>query len=583
MAASGAAEPARHNALRRQLSDSGNVNDRSGARAEPLDVLLADAALGTSRRFIPGMAGVKLGVGLLRKPRVLPRRGWGLASELGRIVMGTSQVHPSPRDRRFTDPGWKENPLLRRLAQAYVAASMTAEAVVDDADLDWASAQRIDFITENLIEALSPSNTPLTNPQALKAGVDTAGLNFLRGAANFISDMSAPPRIPSMVDRTPYRVGENIAATPGAVVLRTEMFELIQYRPQTPTVLSKPLLVIPPMINKFYIIDLAAGRSMAEFLVQQGIQVFVVSWRNPDARHRDWGFDSYAQAILNALDAVQRVTGAENVVLYGACSGGTVSSMTAAHLATIGDSDRLAGLTLVVTVLDQSRAGLASTVVDRRTANAAAAVSARKGYLDGRTLAEVFAWLRPGDLIWNYWVNNYLLGKSPPAFDILFWNADVTRMPARLHRDFLELAVENALTKPGQAQLLGNPVDLSSVKTDAYVLAGVADHLCDWESCYRTVHLLGGDTRFVLSTSGHVAAIVNPPGNPKANYQVSEQNPEDPAEFVRKAQRANGTWWTDYVEWLRDRCGPERPAPTELGGGGLEPLSDAPGTYVLES
>jgi polyhydroxyalkanoate synthase subunit PhaC len=583
MAASGAAEPARQSALRRQLSDTGNVNDRSGARAESLDVLLADAALGSYRRFIPGMAGVKLSVGLLRRPRVLPRRGLGLAAELGRITMGTSQVQPSPRDRRFADPAWKENPLLRRLAQAYIAVSTTAEAIVDDADLDWASAQRIDFITENLVDALSPSNSPLTNPQALKAGVDTAGLNFLRGAANFIRDMSAPPRIPSMVDSTPYRLGENIATTPGAVVLRTEMFELIQYRPQTPTVLSKPLLVIPPMINKFYVIDLAAGRSMVEFLVQQGIQVFVVSWRNPDARHRDWGFDSYARAILDALDDVQRVTGAENVVLYGACSGGVVSAMTAAHLAAIGESDRLGGLTLVVTVLDQSRAGLAGAVVDRRTADAAAAVSARKGYLDGRTLAEVFAWLRPGDLIWNYWVNNYLLGKSPPAFDILFWNADVTRMPARLHKDFLELAVENALTKPGQAQLLGGPVDLSSVKTDAYVLAGVADHLCDWESCYRTVHLLGGDTRFVLSTSGHVAAIVNPPGNPKANYQVSEQNPEDPAEFVKTAQRADGTWWTDYVEWLRDRCGPERPAPSELGGGGLEPLSDAPGTYVLES
>jgi poly(3-hydroxyalkanoate) synthetase len=335
--------------------------------------------------------------------------------------------------------------------------------------------------------------------------------------------------------------------------------------------------------NKFYVIDLAPGRSMVEFLVQQGIQVFVVSWRNPDARHRDWGFDSYARAILDALDGVQRVTGAEGVVLYGACSGGVVSAMTAAHLAASGDANRLAGLTLVVTVLDQSRAGLVSAIVDRRTADAAAAVSARKGYLDGRTLAEVFAWLRPGDLIWNYWVNNYLLGKSPPAFDILFWNADVTRMPARLHRDFLELAVENVLTKPGQAQLLGSPVDLSAVKTDAYVLAGVADHLCDWESCYRTVHLLGGDTRFVLSTSGHVAAIVNPPGNPKANYQVSQQNPEEPAEFVKTAQRADGTWWTDYVEWLRERCGPERPALTELGGGGLQPLSDAPGTYVLES
>jgi polyhydroxyalkanoate synthase len=209
-------------------------------------------------------------------------------------------------------------------------------------------------------------------------------------------------------------------------------------------------------------------------------------------------------------------------------------------------------------------------------------VSARKGYLDGRTLAEVFAWLRPGDLVWTYWVNNYLLGKQPPAFDILFWNADVTRMPARLHRDFLELSVENPLVDPGQAHLLGTPMDLGSVKTDAYVVAGVADHLCDWESCYRTAHLLGGTTRFVLSTSGHIAAIVNPPGNPKAKYQVSEQNPESPQRLLQEAQRADGTWWHDYVDWLRQRCGPEVAAPDELGGGGLEPLAAAPGTYVFE-
>lgn len=575
-------ERARLDALRRQLSESTPVEDRSGSRAEPFDVLLAQAALGTPRRFYPGMAGVKLALGLARRPRVVSRRAWALSAELARVAVGTSHVEPSPRDRRFADDAWSGNPLLRRIAQAYVTAGTAAQTLVKDADLDWSSAQRINFITENVIEALAPSNSPLTNPQAMKAAVDSAGLNFVRGAGNFARDMSAPPRIPSMVDTSPYRMGENIAVSPGAVVLRTEVCEVIQYQPATEQVLSTPLLIVPPMINKYYVIDLAPGRSLVEFLVQQGIQVFTVSWRNPDARHRDWGFDTYARGILDALDGVRRVTGSERAVVFGACSGGIVASMTAAHLAATGDAERLAGLTLVVTVLDQSRAGLASSVVDRRTASAAAAVSARQGYLDGRTLAEVFAWLRPRDLIWNYWVNNYLLGKSPPAFDILYWNADVTRMPARLHQDFLELAVENALVDPGQAQVLGTPVDLATVKTDAYVVAGAVDHLCDWESCYRTTGLLGGATRFVLSTSGHIAAIVNPPGNRKAHYQVSEQNPADPREFMKAAQRVEGTWWTDYVGWLRDRCGPERPAPAELGGGGLLPVADAPGTYVLE-
>jgi len=582
MAPTGADEASKLARLRRELTESTGVDDHPGERAAPFDVLLADAALGTYRRFLPGTAGVRLGLGLARRPRVVARRSLGLATDLGRILAGASHVHPSPRDRRFADPAWSGNPLLRRLSQAYLATSTATQTLVEDACLDWASAQRMEFVVENLIEALSPTNSPLTNPQALKAVVDTAGMNLVRGAANFVRDMASPPRVPAMVDPTPYHVGQNIAASPGAVVLRTEVFELIQYQPQTATVLRTPLLVAPPMINKFYVMDLAPGRSMVEYLVQQGVQVFMISWRNPDARHRDWGLDVYAQGILDALDAVARVTGAERAALYGACSGGIVSSMTAAHLAGRGEADRLAALTLVVTVLDQSRAGLASSVVDRRTADRAAAVSAAKGYLDGRTLAEVFAWLRPGDLVWNYWVNNYLLGRPPPAFDILFWNSDVTRMPARLHRDFLDLAVENALVTPGQAQLLGAPVDLAAAKTDAYVLAGVADHLCDWESCYRTTGLLGGHTRFVLSTSGHIAAIVNPPGNDKARYQVAEQAPTDPQVFLRTAPSISGSWWGDYVQWLAERCGPQVRAPDELGGNGLRSLGRAPGTFVLD-
>jgi polyhydroxyalkanoate synthase len=568
---------------RRRLEASSPVDDRSGARAEPFDVLLADAALGTPRRFLPGVAGAKLAVSLARRPRDVSGRARALAADLAQVVAGRSEVAPSPRDRRFTDDAWTQNPTLRRLVQAYLASTATARALLGDADLDPASAERVGFIIENLIEALAPSNFPLTNPQAIKTAVDTGGLSLVRGVRNLASDLAAPPRLPSMVDRSAYEVGETVAVSPGSVVLRTDVFELVQYGAATDTVLSTPVLIVPPMINKFYVIDLAPGRSLVEYLVRQGVQVFTISWRNPDARHREWGIDTYATAVVDALDGVRRVTGQERAVLFGACSGGIVSAMTAAHLSGIGEADRLAGLTLAVTVLDQSRAGLSSAVVDRRTADAAAAASARQGYLDGRTLAEVFAWLRPGDLIWNYWVNNYLLGRTPPAFDILFWNADVTRMPARLHRDFLDLAVDNALVEPGRAQVLGGPVDLGAVKTDAYVLAGSADHLCDWESCYRTTQLFGGHTRFVLSTSGHIAAIVNPPGNPKATFQVSEQNPPDPREFLATAPRNEGSWWPDYVAWLRERCGPEIDAPGTLGGGGLEPLADAPGTYVLET
>jgi poly[(R)-3-hydroxyalkanoate] polymerase subunit PhaC len=550
--------------------------------ATPLDVLLADAALGTWRRFFVGASGARLGINLARRPGAVFRRGAELAAEMNRIVFGTSELAPKHRDRRFTDPAWQQNGLLRRLLQAYLATSAASQALLADAELDSETEQKISFVVDNLIEAGAPSNLPLINPSALKASVDSGGTSYLRGVRNLLRDLSSPPRVPSMVDPRAYRVGTDLALTPGAVVLRTELLEVIQYTPQTDKVGAVPLLIVPPMINKFYVMDLAPGRSLVEYLVREGIQVFMVSWRNPEPQHRDWGFDTYGQGILDALDAVERITGGDRTVLFGACSGGIAAAMTASHLAETGVLNRLAGLTLVVTVLDQASAGLASAVLDDRTVRLAKAVSARKGYLDGRTLAEVFAWLRPGDLIWNYWVNNYLLGNPPPAFDILAWNADVTRMPARLHHDFLDLGVGNTLVTPGKQQFLGTPVDLSAADVDAYVVAGVADHLCDWRSCYATPALLGGKTRFVLSTSGHIAAIVNPPGNPKAKYQVSDDNPAASEEYLKAAGVHAGTWWTDYADWLRAHGDGQVPAPRELGGGGLTPLGPAPGEYVLD-
>ena len=304
--------------------------------------------------------------------------------------------------------------------------------------------------------------------------------------------MAVPPRVPSMVEPDAFEVGKDLAVTPGSVVLRTPAFELIQYRPATAAVQQVPLLVVPPVINKYYVMDLAPGRSLAEYLVGSGLQVFMISWRNPDARHAQWDLGTYGQAILDAMDAAARITGSEQVVLAGACSGGIIAAMVAAHLAHVGQQDRIAALTFLVTVLDQAHAGLASAVIDERTARLAAASSRTRGYLDGRSLAEVFAWLRPNDLIWNYWVNNYLLGRKPPPFDILFWNADTTRMTAGLHRDFLRLGAANALVRPGGATMLGSPVDLALIDRDSYLVAGITDHICPWQSCYRSTQLLGG-------------------------------------------------------------------------------------------
>jgi polyhydroxyalkanoate synthase len=562
---------------------TGPDSDRLADQAAPLDALLVDAALGTFRRFAPDMSAAKLAVSLARRPRATGRRMGGLAAELVRIGAGTSSLAPATRDRRFTDPAWTHNPLLHRMVQAYLAAGRTTEELVGEAALGPRDDRRIRFGAENLIEALAPSNLPLVNPASAKAAIDSGGLNLLRGGISLARDLAAPPRIPQMVDGSAFEVGRNIAVTPGAVVLRTEVLELIQYRPQTGQVREAPLLIVPPTINKYYALDLAPGRSLAEYLVQHGQQVFVISWRNPDARHAAWGLDTYVQEVLGALDAVQRVSGAGQAAMVGVCAGGIIASVAAAHLAATGQGDRLAAFVLLVTVLDSAQAGTVGALADRQLAAAAKAMSARRGYLDGRALAEVFAWLRPGDLVWNYWVNNYLLGKRPPAFDVLFWNADTTRMSASLHADFVDLAMDNKLVTPRGVTVLGTPIDVSAIGTDAYVVAGIADHITPWQNCYRSTQLLGGKSRFVLSTSGHIAALVNPPGNPKARYQAGNGTPADPAQWLRTADTQQGNWWPDLLAWLGDRCGPDKPAPGELGGGGLRPIVDAPGTYVFDT
>jgi polyhydroxyalkanoate synthase subunit PhaC len=547
-----------------------------------LEAVLTEATRGPLHRLVPGRAGAKLAAKLALRPRTVARRGAALAGELARVAAGRSELAPPPRDRRFKDPAWAENPFYRSLMQTYLAVGRTVDGLICEADLDWQAERRVRFAAENLLDALAPSNGPLTNPTAIKAFIDTGGRNFVRGAANFARDMSRPPRIPSMVDTDAFEVGRDIAVTPGAVVLRTPVFELLQYEPQTERVREHPLLVTPPMINKYYVADLAPGRSMIEHAVREGQQAFAISWRNPDERAADWNLETYATAVLEALRAVEAITGSERTHVLGLCAGGIVLSTVVAHLAARGEQERIAGLSLGVCVLDNHHAGMASAFMDPGTAMLAVADSARRGYLDGRALAGVFAWLRPNDLIWNYWVSNYLLGKDPPAFDILFWNADTTNMPAGLHRDFVRLAMDNSLVRPGELEVLGTPVDLGAITVDAYVVAGIADHITPWANAYRTVHLLGSEPRFVLSNSGHIAAMINPPDNPKASFRVGEELPAEADAWLARAATNPGSWWEDWTAWMAERSGAERDAPEQLGGAGHEPLEPAPGSYVKE-
>jgi len=551
--------------------------------AAPLDLLLTQAAIGPARRFLPGRSGLRFADALVRRPERLVTRIGGLAGELARVAVGSSEVAPSTRDRRFADPAWAQNPFLRRLVQAYLTVGTTVEGLVEDIPLEWKDAERVKFVTSNVAEAAAPSNNPLISPVGWKALIDTAGGNVFAGSRHLLGDLASSPRVPSMVEPDAYQVGEDLALTPGAVVLRTPVFELIQYRPQTATVRTLPVLVVPPTINKYYILDLAPGRSLVEYLVQQGIQVFAVSWRNPDARHSTWGFDSYVQSIIAALDAVEDICGVDCTHLLAACSGGILASLTAAHLAAIGQEHRLASLDLLVTVLDQTRAGLTSAMVDERIAARAVATSRRRGYLDGRRLAELFAWLRPGDLIWNYWVNNYIQGRTPPKFDILYWNADTTRMAAQLHADFIDLAMHNRLAAPGGVTVLGAAIDLKRVPVDSYVVAGSADHICPWQACHRSAQLLGGKVRFVLSTNGHIAALVNPPGNPKSSFRVSDDVTAEAADWAQQAATGQGSWWPDFAAWLVERSGEQKPASPDLGNERFPAIDAAPGTYVLDT
>jgi polyhydroxyalkanoate synthase len=549
-----------------------------------LDVMLSDAVAGTPRFFAPGPA-VKVAAGLARRPRGVARRAAGLTTELARAATGRSQLAPAGGDRRFADRAWQENWLLRELLQAYLAVGDTVDGLIDDAAVDWRTQRLARLAAGNVIDALAPTNFPWSNPAVLREIVNTGGSNLAKGMRRLARDLSTPPRLPATVDTSRFEVGDNLAVTPGSVVLRNEVLELIHYQPQTDEVRETPLLVVPPTINKYYILDLAPGRSLVEYLVAQGQQVFAVSWRNPDQEQGHFDLDTYARAISEAREAVAEISGAEAVHIAAACSGGIVTAGLAGHLAASGELGGVASLTLLVCALDNAQAGTIAALGTRDVAAAAVAESARKGYVDGQALAGVFTWLRPNDLVWSYVVNNYLLGKEPPAFDILYWNQDTVRMAAGLHRDFIHIALENSFTQPGALEVLGTPVDMSAVDIDVYAVAGLSDHIVPWENAYRSAQLFGGSRRFVLARSGHIQALVNPPApegaETRASYRVADEVTVDADAFAAQTPTLAGSWWLDWDAWLAARSGAMRGAPRALGNRRFRAQAKAPGSYVL--
>ncbi|HEX6391205.1 MAG TPA: alpha/beta fold hydrolase [Solirubrobacteraceae bacterium] len=545
-----------------------------------MDSLVIQAAH-TQNRFVPGMEAVRLAGALARRPTKVAGRLRRLAGDAGAIVAGTSERGPARGDKRFADPAWERNWLFRRLLQGYLAADDLTHGLIEDAQLESDVDHRLHFVAGNVLDALAPTNFPWSNPAALKAAIDSGGENFRVGAQALLRDARSPQKIPANVDRTPFKVGENLAATPGAVVERHEMYELIQYAPTTEEVRTAPLVIVPPMISKFYVVDLAPGKSLVEYLVAHGQQVFAISWRNPTAGDAAWDLDAYAAAIIDAVATARSVTGADRVHLSALCAGGVATAATLGHLAHVGKLDQVASVTLNVTTLDTRRAGTIGNFVSPDTAAAAVKNVERKGYLDRNQLLRTFAWLRPNDMIWSYWVNNYLMGKKPPAFDLLFWNADTMDMPAGLHRDFVNIGLHNPFLTPGEETILGSPIDLAEVDCDNYIVAGETDHITPWPNCYVSTRLLGGESRFVLSNGGHIAAVINPPGNPKARYRAAPGDALDGKAWARELEPVTGTWWEDWDAWLAERSDGLKPAPKKLGSRKFTPVADAPGEYVL--
>ena len=554
------------------------LDDPTAAAGQFAAMLLAEA-MSTVGGRVPVDGIAQLATGLARRPGRVAGRLGGLAGELARIGSGRSRLEPEPKDRRFLDPAWRSNPLLHRILQAHLAAAGTLDGLVDDAGLDERMNERIMLLAANLIAAVAPSNVAVLNPAALKAGLDSGGLSFVRGARALARDMRGRD-LPAPVDSSRFAVGENVAMTEGAVVLRTPLVELIQYRPATAEVDPVPLLLVPSVINKYYLVDLSAGRSLVADALARGRQCFVVSFVNPDASHAGLGLDDYASALLQALAAVEAISGSSRTHVATFCAGCVLVGAVAGYLAAVEEQDRLASITLGLSVLDPEQAGLMSALLDRRTADQVIAKAARTGYADGRATASMFAWIRPNEGVWLPAINNYLLGNDPPAFDLLFWAEDATNVTAALQRDMLEIALGNGFAHRDKVRVLERPVDLARVRVDAYLLAGLTDHIAPWPGCYRSATLLGSKSRFVLADGGHAAVIVSPPGAKRGRYRTNRGRPASPQAWLEKAGVQQGSWWDDWHHWLDRRSGGRRPAPAELGSAGHPPMEAAPGSYV---
>jgi poly[(R)-3-hydroxyalkanoate] polymerase subunit PhaC len=497
---------------------------------------------------------------------------------MGRNSGGPS-VQALAKDKRFADPSWRDNPVFYAIAQAYFAGTQLTDDLLAAGRGEPLTDAKAQLMAGLIVAALAPTNYLATNPAALKRAFETGGASLLAGFRNFLDDLRNNNGMPRQVDTRPFEIGTNLAATPGKVVFRNDLMELIQYAPQTPQVRSVPVLASPPWINKYYIMDLAPGRSFLEWAITHERTVFAISYRNPGPSMSGVTLDDYlVHGPQTALEVIGDITGAPKIDIIGLCLGGALTGMLAAYLTAIGDQ-RLGSITLLNTLLDYSEPGVLGAFTDEVTVSRLEKQMEEKGVLEGRHMATTFDALRPNDLIFNYVVSNWLLGQDPPAFDILAWNSDNTRMPAAMHAFYLRsLYLRNELAR-GVMEIKGQQLSLAGVTSDAYVVGAINDHIVPWPASYKATGLLGGDVRYVLSSGGHIAGIVNPPG-PKAWYEVAKPpNPVTAQQWREAAERNAGSWWEDWARWAGRRAG-RRVDPPPMGSEKYPAIADAPGTYI---
>ena len=483
-------------------------------------------------------------------------------------------------DKRFADPAWKSNPFLNGAVEDYAVRLRAAQQLVDASRLPEATRRKARFAISMMMDAFAPSNVPWLNPVVVKEAMNTGGTSLVRGLQNFLEDVQHNGGQPRQVDTSGFKVGKNLGATPGRVVFRNNLIELIAYEPQTDTVHEVPLLCSPPWINKYYIMDLAPGRSFVEWAVRNRHQTFMISYRNPDASMASYTMDDYLrEGILEALDVVERITRAKKINLMGLCLGGTIVTIALAYLAAKGKENRISSASITNTLVDFSEPGELGVFTDEASVNRLEEKMRERGFLDSKAMAGTFNALRSNDLIWSYVVNNWFMGKTPPAFDILAWNGDSTRMPATMHSQYLRACyLDNALVKPKAYVTGGVPLDLGKIHTPMYVLAAETDHIAPWRTVFATTQYVGGESKFTLTNAGHIAGIVNPPGNPKSFHWTKRRTikGESPQAWLESADRHEGSWWLDWTKWIAPRAG-ALVKPRALPAG--EP---APGRYVFD-